>query len=484
MTTIHHFIDTNMALVYFLYGLVYFVFGLAIVLQQRALSNFRLASHLWLLAAFGIIHGTMEWGSLFIPVQSEYVSEAWINGLFVTQRIIRIISFCFLLQFAIVMILPKVPRFWGVNVLVRFFAPLWGLFIAVMAVLVLSESPGDSLIRYLLAFPAASMTAIALLLERNSFVGPSFRAARTNLTMTSIAFGLYAVAAGLVVPKSIVWPLSWFNYENVFFSTGFPIQLYRAAIGLAMAFFIIKTLSLFDIEVRNRVERTERNQALLEDRHRIARDLHDGVVQSIFAAGLHLEVANQTLAQGSDEVGPTIQRVKNQLHEVIADIRRYIFDLDHKQTYGGELVLTLKRLLDEFSLSCPTETSLSVSGDEVELSQQQRHDVVLITRECLANVAKHSLASRVELRLDYQTSGIEYILEDNGIGIEIKRGVNTRQHGHGRGLDNIAARAASMGSELSVSSSPDGKGTIVTMWLPYCKAEKEIRVPVVTEPGP
>jgi len=482
MISIHHFIETNMALVYFFYGLVYFVFGLAIVLQQRALSNFRLARHLWLLAAFGIIHGIMEWGSLFIPVQSEYVSEAWVNGLFVTQRIARVISFCFLLQFAIVIIVPRLPRIPGINVFLRFLAPLWGLFIAILGILVLPENVGDSLIRYLLAFPAASMTAIALLLERNTFMGPSFRAARNNLTMTSIAFGLYAFAAGLVVPKSTLWPLSWFSYENVFFSTGFPIQLYRAVIGLAMAFFIIKTLSLFDIEVRHRIELTERNEALLEDRHRIARDLHDGVVQSIFAAGLHLEAANQTLAQGSDEVGPTIRRVKNQLHEVIADIRRYIFDLDPKQAGRGELVLTLKRLLDEFSSSCPMDTSLTVTGDEVELSLQQKQDLVLITRECLANVAKHSLASRVELKLDYQTGGIEYVLEDNGIGIEIKRSVNSRQHGHGRGLENIATRAASMGTELSVSSSADGKGTIVTMWVPYCKAEKKIRVPVVTEP--
>src|SRR4030065_269322 len=103
MNSIYQVINVNMTLVYFVYGLVYFVFGLAIVLQQRALSNFRLARHLWLLAAFGIIHGSMEWGSVFIPIQATYLSEPWINALLVTQDIAMAVSFAFLFQFAITM---------------------------------------------------------------------------------------------------------------------------------------------------------------------------------------------------------------------------------------------------------------------------------------------------------------------------------------------------------------------------------------------
>ena len=338
------------------------------------------------------------------------------------------------------------------------------------------------MIRYLLAFPAAVLTAVAFFLERKSFVGLPSTKARFNLTMTSVSFMAYALVGGLIVPRMrCLGPFSWLHYEAVFSFTSFPIQFYRAAVGLAMSFFIIRTLSLFDVEVRHRMELTERKQALLEDRNRIARDLHDGVVQSIFAAGLQLETATRSLTPGASEVEPMIHRVKNQLNEVITDIRRYIFELDPKQAVRGELVAALKRLLDDFSINCLTETSLAVEGDMVEISPQNQHDIILIIRECLANVAKHSFASRVELKLDYQTDGLEYVFKDNGIGIEANRRAHPRKQGHCRGLDNIAARAASMGTDLSVSSGSDGKGTIVTMWIPYRKAEKNNPVPMAME---
>ncbi len=421
MNEIHQFIDANMAIVNFFYGLVFFILGLAIALQQRALSNFRLARHLWLLAAFGIIHGTMEWGSVFIPVQSEYVSETWINALVITQKIARAVSFAFLLQFAISMIAPRLPWIPRIKTFVRYYAPLWSLAISVMGIFILPGELGEGWIRYLLAFPAAFLTAAAFFLERKSFAEPTFRAARANLTFTSISFGIYALVGGLVVPEKTLWPLSWFKYETVFAVTSFPIQLYRAVIGLAMAFFIIKTLSLFDIEIRNRVELIERNQALLEDRQRIARDLHDGVIQSIYAAGLQLVAATRKLEPQPVEAAAIIRRVTGQLNSLISDIRSYIFELSPAAADRGNLIEDLKHLLDDCSYCCPIETELIVQGEMVELTPLQKQNLNLITRECLGNIAKHSLASRVESKMDYRTDGLEYSLKDNGIGIEASR---------------------------------------------------------------
>ncbi|MBI5870792.1 MAG: hypothetical protein HZB44_07555 [Actinobacteria bacterium] len=479
MDFIYQVIDANMTLVYFIYGLVYFVFGLAIVLQQRSLSNFRLARHLWLLAAFGIIHGIMEWGNVFIPIQATYLSEAWIDALYVTQDIARAVSFAFLLQFAVTMLVPRISWIGHKNLVIRIYAPLWSIFVSVIGIVFIEGNAGEHWIRYLLAFPAAALTAVAFFMERKAIVGLPQSAAKTNLVMTSIAFLAYAVVGGLVVPENTLpWPLEWLHYENVFSTTGFPIQLYRAAVGLAMAFFIIRSLSIFDIELRNRVELTERNQVLLEDRHRIARDLHDGVVQSIYAAGLQLEVATDSLPPGASEAKPIIDRVKVQLNEVIADIRRYIFELGSTQDEKSALIVALKRMLDEFSSICPTETSLEINGEIVVLSQQHKQNIILITRECLANVAKHSLASRVGLRLDYKADGLKYVFMDNGVGIESDDVPEKANRTHGRGLENMASRAGSMGSTLTISSGAGGEGTVVTMWVPY--EDEEISIATIS----
>ena len=468
MNSIYQVINVNMTLVYFVYGLVYFVFGLAIVLQQRALSNFRLARHLWLLAAFGIIHGIMEWGSVFIPIQATYLSEPWINALLVTQDIAMAVSFAFLFQFAITMLTPRITWIVHKNLAVGVFAPLWSFLVSFIGIVIIEGTMGELFIRYLLAFPAAALTAVAFFMERRSIVGLPASAARVNLTMTSVAFFAYAVVAGLIVPEnSLPGPLASLHYENIFSATSFPIQLYRAAVGLAIAFFIIRSLSIFDIELRNRVELTERNQALLEDRNRIARDLHDGVVQSIYAAGLQLEVATESLAPVTNDATPIIDRVKGQLNEVIADIRRYIFELGSTEAEKSALVVALRRLLDEFSSICPTETSLEIYGEVVMVSQQDKQNIILITKECLANVAKHSMASRVDLRLDYKGDGLEYIFMDNGIGLKAENGLNQEKQSLGKGLENMASRASSMGSELSISSGPEGVGTMIKMWLPF-----------------
>jgi len=468
MNSIHQVIDVNMTLVYFIYGLVYFVFGLAIVLQQRALSNFRLARHLWLLAAFGIIHGTMEWGSVFIPLQSAYLSDSWIEFLLFLQKIAMAVSFAFLFQFAMTMLAPRILWIEDKKLIIRVFAPLWSFIVSFIGIVFLEGSASEHWIRYLLAFPAAALTAVALLLERRSIIGLPSSAARLNLTMTAIAFMAYAVVAGLVVPvNDLPGPLAWLHYENIFTTTSIPIQIYRAAVGLAMAFFIIRTLSIFDIELRNRVELTERSQALLEDRHRIARDLHDGVVQSIYAAGMQLEVATESMPPGTGEATSIVDRVKGQLNEVINDIRRYIFELDPAQAEKSALIVALKRLLDEFSSICTTETNLEISGEVVKLSQQHKQNIILITKECLANVAKHSLASRVDLRLDYLADGLQYVFTDNGVGINAENGSGSNDRIQGRGLNNMVARAGSMGSRLSVTSGVDGRGTVISMWVPY-----------------
>jgi hydrogenase/urease accessory protein HupE len=90
--------ETNRIIVLSVYGQVFFIMGLAIALQSRKRSELPLARPLPWLAAFGIVHGFVEWGYLFVPIQSGFLPPPWIQGIHVAQLILKGNSFALLLQ--------------------------------------------------------------------------------------------------------------------------------------------------------------------------------------------------------------------------------------------------------------------------------------------------------------------------------------------------------------------------------------------------
>lgn len=467
MEHLHDFIETNMVVVNFVYGLVYFTFGMAIALQRRNLSNFRLAKHLWLLAAFGIIHGIAEWGMVFIPIQASGQSTLWAGFMTDIQTLAWAISYAFLLQFAIMMLAPRLPWVSRVQAFVRWYAPAWSAAVILTALLFIPAELGESWIRYLLGFPGGVLTAVVFWKERHSFREFPAPTARLDLTLAAAAFAVYAVLGGLVVPENGIWPLSWLNYHNVFASTGLPIQFYRALIGLFIAIFVIRTLSVFDLEIRHRLEATEKQRALLEDRHRIARDLHDGVIQDIYAAGLQFEAAATSAEADPEAFRSEASHILTQLNKVISDIRGYIFKLGSARAGTADFYNYLKHVTHEFSASGPIIASLDISGDGSRLSAEQRQNIVFIVRECLSNISRHSLACRASIALDFLEDGVRLSVEDDGIGIEPSLTEAAVLHDACGGLGNMVIRADAMGADMSINNRPGGDGAVVSLWIPY-----------------
>lgn len=467
MEAIQKFIDANMVVVYFTYGLVFFAAGLAIALQQLKLSSFRLARYLWLLATFFIVHSIADWGHVFIPVQSSYLSGDWIGILYQVQKVALAVSFAFLLLFAIKVITPKVPiPSTGRRALV-WAAVIWCTLLTIWTTVAFQGAGGETWIRYLLGFPAAIMAAVAFLSERRSFnVFPS-SAAPIDITVTAAMLAVYAVLAGLIVPEQDTWPLSALSYQSVFDATGFPVQLYRILAGLVIVVFLIRTLSIFDLEIRHRLETSERNQALFKDRQRIARDLHDGTIQTIYAAGLKLEAAADAVGSKPAETAASIRDVVKQLNTVINDTREYIFKLGSSRIEESDFYHYVKRVVDEFSDSHPAKVNLSFDGDHIKLSPEKVHNIILILHESLGNVAKHSKATSTEVCFVSDASAMLCYVEDNGIGIKEGVGSKPGQENSGRGLNNISERAQAMGARLTVTRGASGKGTRVSLWVPF-----------------
>ncbi len=205
----------------------------------------------------------------------------------------------------------------------------------------------------------------------------------------------------------------------------------------------------------------------LRERERIAMDLHDGVIQSIYAIGLNLE-AGFDLMQGSlPEVQQRLAKAIDDLNDVIKEIRNYIFDLRGDRFGARTLRQVLEDAVKELRVNALIEADLIVEALTEEPPQEQLQQLSQIVREAVANIIKHAKANSATIRLASQDDHLILSVRDNGVGfVPGEVGAATAQ-----GLRNIEQRAGDMGGRLCVESAP-GKGTEVTVTIPLvCSKE-------------
>lgn len=217
------------------------------------------------------------------------------------------------------------------------------------------------------------------------------------------------------------------------------------------------------IAVENaRLNRQARRVAVLEERERIAMDLHDGIIQSIYAVGLALESSRMLEAGSLDDLRASLGHAIEGLNAIIRDIRAYILDLQPSRISTDDLGGALRRLAREFKSNTLIEPELIIDPAAIGILHSRRSSgLFLIAQEALANVAKHAKASRAWLSLRLTDGEISMQIIDNG------RGFDPRQYQPvlGHGLSNIEQRAHIIGGEVEFLSEP-GQGTTVTVRLP------------------
>jgi signal transduction histidine kinase len=203
----------------------------------------------------------------------------------------------------------------------------------------------------------------------------------------------------------------------------------------------------------------QQRMALLEDRDRIARDLHDHVIQRLFAAGLTV----QSVASALDGAGPSerLARVVEDVDATIRQIRTSIFQL--RGPLGPETSTTRKQLLAiaaESAGSIGFEPQIHFSGpvDSV-VDDDVLEDLVAVLREALANVARHAEASRADVSVTVDAGEITLEVSDDGRGIDSERR---------SGLANLQARAETHGGTLRLIA-PRDEGTCLIWTIPIAK---------------
>jgi signal transduction histidine kinase len=199
-----------------------------------------------------------------------------------------------------------------------------------------------------------------------------------------------------------------------------------------------------------------RDLAVLQDRERIARDLHDTVIQRLFATGLGLQAATYITAK--PEVAARIQQAVDELDATIRDIRGVIFALQAHESGEGSLRVQVLRLMTEMATALSFEPRVHFDGPvEAAADEELSADLLAVLRELLSNVAHHAEATSADV---YLLAGSEVILrvEDNG------RGPGPVRAG-GRGLRNLAARAEHHRGSFTLVAR-DGPGSLAEWRVP------------------
>jgi signal transduction histidine kinase len=211
------------------------------------------------------------------------------------------------------------------------------------------------------------------------------------------------------------------------------------------------------VEETRRAQQKLRELSVLEDRERIARELHDGVIQSLFAAGMSLQGA-AGMADDA-EVERRIENVVTDIDRTIRDLRNFIFGLRPGILADRQLDQALKELASEFGSRSGVVTVVEVDGEAASELSSRASDLVQLVREALSNVGRHGAATTCRVSLRRGGDGFLLEVDDDG------RGFDVDLTSWGMGLTNLRDRVESLGGTLEIESVP-GEGTTVRASIP------------------
>jgi signal transduction histidine kinase len=185
--------------------------------------------------------------------------------------------------------------------------------------------------------------------------------------------------------------------------------------------------------------------AVISDRERIARDLHDVVIQRLFATGMQLQAA--ALRATRDDVRELVQRSAEELDATIRDVRATIFEL--QMPSSGSVRRELRALVREYGRVLGFLPELRIKGPvDTAVTEQMREPLLKVAREALSNVSRHAQATTVQVVAGVEDGRFTLAVDDDGIGMA-SPGVHS-------GLENAAARAKALGGDLEIDESPLG----------------------------
>ncbi len=221
---------------------------------------------------------------------------------------------------------------------------------------------------------------------------------------------------------------------------------------------VLATLAAAAIENARLAEHT-RYAMLAGERARIAREMHDGLSQSLFSVALGLEVVRKQIAGDPTQASFRLEQLSETLAASMNELRRHIQDLRPVRLVELGLSGAIRAWVEEMSDS-GLEGAYELVGELREVPPDVEVCIYSVAREAITNVVRHSLASHMWVRLTYTAQTLEVDVEDDGIGIDLGEAADKAERGSAFGMRSMQERVDHQGGSMTVSCR-EGAGT----WL-------------------
>ncbi len=213
--------------------------------------------------------------------------------------------------------------------------------------------------------------------------------------------------------------------------------------------------------VRSAAEQRAALAAMLDERARLGRDLHDGVIQNLYATGMGIAALRGRLNPDQAVLGELLDEARATINETIRDVRNFIDGLEPEALRTMSFADALRSLADKLRRLRPFVAHFEIDDAVAEgLTPKQRLNLLQVAREAMSNALRHGAATDLYISLRRDGAHREFGIVDNGRGFDSSASEND-----GQGLRNFADRALELNSKLSIQSAP-GKGTRVTVTIP------------------
>jgi signal transduction histidine kinase/ligand-binding sensor domain-containing protein len=255
------------------------------------------------------------------------------------------------------------------------------------------------------------------------------------------------------------------NGRTAGFSFSIQPPFYRTGWFYALAVGVVVALAAAAHRVRINHMRA-RFAAIIGERTRIARELHDTLAQGLAGTGIQLDTALTMLPDEPDSAREYVQMGRAMVRSTLAEVRRSIWVLRAQTSKGADgLGSTLPDSLRQLTEHSGLESRISVTGEPRELAAEVERNLLRIAHEAVTNALRHSGAENIAIELDFAGDGVHLRVRDDGRGFDPEPWL-VRRRGDHFGLMGMSERVRGLGGELRVKSR-DGEGTEVGCRLPY-----------------
>lgn len=447
------------SILFFIYGLSFFSLGI-LALQQRKIkeTDIPLLSSVKILGSFGVIHGLGEWLLIFIMIDKNnslamYMlffanflnalsfTFLWIFGTRLFKKGYRKINFFRIIPF-IVMLL------WTILYLLFYKFKYHNNVDYIYVFRVIS--------RYFIGLPAGITVCVGLYRNAKMMNRLKINKVVVKFKILSIFFGLYSILAGLIVSNIDLYPVRLINTETFYCRYGFRLELSRTIVAIVIAILFINVIDIFRWEAEYKIEKLTQQKILWQERRKVGYELHDRVIQDLFASGLALEGIIED-KEGLEK--ESLICIKSTLNNVIGEIRGFINNTSLQMFTINDFKIKLVELVDKMNKLSDMKIKLSYKISEVtvgDLSSDTLEQVYYIIQEAICNSIKHSKGSKICVKLQSTLEGLVIIIKDDGVGLNN----NIREYGH-CGILSMNQRATSINGVLNI----DGRKNGVTVCL-------------------